>query len=116
MKRLVVIDFAENLQVMGCLKQPHMQAVVDEQHETLVIRKAHAQQGLSPRLRGNVAPAAGSDTGSGLIGYVPEEYRDKSLTFLRHEKGLDVYLNALTGSRSPAAGEPVRRSLQRQSR
>ncbi|MDE0004428.1 MAG: hypothetical protein OXQ29_17200 [Rhodospirillaceae bacterium] len=32
------------------------------------------------------------------FGYVPEEKRDKSLTFLRHENGLDVYLNAVTGT------------------
>jgi hypothetical protein len=28
---------------------------------------------------------------------VPADHLDKSLTFLRHENGLDVYLNALTG-------------------
>ena len=36
------------------------------------------------------------------FGYVPEEHVDKSLTFLRHENGLDVYLNvylnAVTGT------------------
>ena len=32
------------------------------------------------------------------FGYVPEKMRDKSLTFLRHENGLDVYLNAVTGA------------------
>ncbi|MDE0372206.1 MAG: hypothetical protein OXI73_06650 [Rhodospirillales bacterium] len=30
------------------------------------------------------------------FGYVPEEHVDKSLTFLRHENGLDVYLNSVT--------------------
>lgn len=32
------------------------------------------------------------------FGYVPEEHWDKSLTFLRHENGLDVYENVLTGA------------------
>ena len=32
------------------------------------------------------------------FGYAPEAHRDKSLRFLRHENGLDVYLNALTGT------------------
>lgn len=32
------------------------------------------------------------------FGYAPEAHRDKSLTFLRHESGLDVYLNSITGT------------------
>lgn len=32
------------------------------------------------------------------FGYVPEEHLDKSLTFLRHENGLDVYRNEATGT------------------
>ena len=31
-------------------------------------------------------------------GYAPEEHLDKSLTHVRHENGLVVYLNAVTGS------------------
>ena len=34
---------------------------------------------------------------SQTFGYVPSEHLDRSLTFLRHERGLDVYLSALTG-------------------
>jgi len=30
---------------------------------------------------------------------VPADHLDKSLTFLRHENGLDVYFNALTGEK-----------------
>ena len=30
-------------------------------------------------------------------GFVPGEHAEKSLTFLRHENGIDVYLNMLTG-------------------
>lgn len=31
------------------------------------------------------------------FGFVPEGHLDRSLTFLRHENGLDVYLNTVTG-------------------
>ena len=31
------------------------------------------------------------------FGFAPTEHVDKSLTYLRHENGLDVYLNSLTG-------------------
>jgi len=31
------------------------------------------------------------------FGFVPSEHADKSLTYLRHENGLDVYLNSVTG-------------------
>ena len=34
---------------------------------------------------------------SHTYGYVPIEHTDKSLKFLRHEDGLDVYFNELTG-------------------
>ncbi len=34
---------------------------------------------------------------SGSYGFVPTEHADRSLRFLRHEDGLDVYLNELTG-------------------
>jgi hypothetical protein len=30
-------------------------------------------------------------------GFAPSEHIDKSLTYLRHENGLDVYLNSVTG-------------------
>ena len=32
------------------------------------------------------------------FGYVPKKHLDKTLTFLRHDNGLDVYLNAVTGT------------------
>ena len=32
------------------------------------------------------------------FGFVPEEHIDRSLTFLRHENGLDVYVNVVTGT------------------
>lgn len=31
------------------------------------------------------------------FGFAPSEHVDKSLTYLRHENGLDVYLNSVTG-------------------
>ena len=31
------------------------------------------------------------------FGFAPTEHVDKSLTYLRHENGLDVYLNSVTG-------------------
>jgi len=31
------------------------------------------------------------------FGFTPTEYKDKSLEFLRHENGVDVYLSRLTG-------------------
>jgi hypothetical protein len=34
---------------------------------------------------------------SGSFGFVPARAQDKSLKFLRHENGLDIYLNVLTG-------------------
>jgi hypothetical protein len=34
---------------------------------------------------------------SGNFGFAPEWAQDKSLKFLRHENGLDIYLNVLTG-------------------
>lgn len=34
---------------------------------------------------------------SASFGFVPDEHLDKSLAFLRHEDGLDVYCNRLTG-------------------
>jgi hypothetical protein len=34
---------------------------------------------------------------SGSFGFVPARAQDKSLRFLRHENGMDVYLNFLTG-------------------
>jgi hypothetical protein len=34
---------------------------------------------------------------SSSYGFVPNEHADKSLKFLRHERGLDVYLNEVTG-------------------
>ncbi len=34
---------------------------------------------------------------SQTFGFAPTEHIDKSLKFLRHEDGLDVYYNALTG-------------------
>lgn len=34
---------------------------------------------------------------SHTFGFVPSEHTEKSLKFLRHENGLDVYLNKLTG-------------------
>jgi hypothetical protein len=34
---------------------------------------------------------------SGQFGFVPTGQEDKSLKFLRHENGLDIYLNLLTG-------------------
>jgi hypothetical protein len=36
---------------------------------------------------------------SASFGFVPNEHIDKSLRFLRHEGGLDVYENELTGPR-----------------
>ncbi len=32
------------------------------------------------------------------FGFAPEEHVDRSLTFVRHENGLDVYLNAVTST------------------
>jgi hypothetical protein len=34
---------------------------------------------------------------SQTFGFVPSEHTDRSLKFLRHENGVDVYLNELTG-------------------
>ena len=34
---------------------------------------------------------------SSSYGFVPNEHIEKGLKFLRHENGLDVYLNPLTG-------------------
>ncbi len=34
---------------------------------------------------------------SSTYGFVPSEHVEKGMKFLRHEKGLDVYLNSLTG-------------------
>jgi len=34
---------------------------------------------------------------SSSFGFVPSEHSDRSLKFLRHENGLDIYLNSLTG-------------------
>lgn len=39
------------------------------------------------------------DSLSASFGYVPDPHLDKSLTFLRHEGGLDVYWNKLTGNK-----------------
>jgi hypothetical protein len=34
---------------------------------------------------------------SASFGFVPDPHLDKSLTFLRHQDGLDVYWNRLSG-------------------
>ena len=34
---------------------------------------------------------------SSSYGFVPTEYADKGLKYLRHENGTDVYLNPVTG-------------------
>jgi hypothetical protein len=34
---------------------------------------------------------------SHTYGFIPSEHLDKSMTFLRHENGLDIYLNTVTG-------------------
>ena len=31
------------------------------------------------------------------FGFIPTEHADKGMKFLRHDNGLDVYLNSLTG-------------------
>ena len=46
-----------------------------------------------------VAPPGWEFTGllSSTYGFVPSEHAEKGMKFLRHENGLDVYLNPITG-------------------
>ena len=62
-------------------------------------RRVAACQAKNSTLTTLVSPAGWQYQGSlsQTFGFVPSDHVDKSLKFLRHENGVDVYLNKLTG-------------------